>query len=94
MDELQKMTSQEYNPKTGAIYTMLRRMEERGLVTSQWEKNETCADRRIYTLTENGINFLKEGIEMVKSRRELMEKLVQFYDATFLHKETGGDTQL
>jgi PadR family transcriptional regulator PadR len=94
MDELQKMTSEKYNPETGAIYTMLRRMEERGLVTSQWEKNETGADRRIYTLTKNGINFLKAGLEMVKARRELMEKLVQFYDATFLHKENGGDTQL
>lgn len=88
------MTSEKYNPETGAIYTMLRRMEERGLLTSQWEKNETGADRRIYTLTENGTSFLKSGLEMVKSRRELMEKLVQFYDTTFVCKESGGDTQL
>ncbi len=94
MDELQKITVDKYNPEPGAVYTMLRRMEERELVTSEWEKKETGADRRVYTLTETGINFLKAGLEMVKSRRELMEKLIQFYDDTFLYKETGGETQL
>lgn len=92
MEELEKITAEKYIPETGAIYTMLRRMEERGLVTSEWEKKEAGADRRIYTLTETGVNFLKQGLEMVKSRRELMEKLVQFYDANFLNKKTGGKT--
>ena len=86
------MTAEKYNPEPGAIYTILRRIEERGLVTSEWEKKETGADRRVYTLTETGVNFLKEGLETVKSRRELMERLVQFYDATFPNKKTGGDT--
>jgi len=32
MDELERITSEKYIPEPGAIYTMLRRMEERGLV--------------------------------------------------------------
>ena len=63
-------------------------MEERGLVTSEWEKKVTGADRGVYTLTETGVNFLKEGLEMVKSRRELMDSFVRFYDATFLDKKS------
>jgi DNA-binding PadR family transcriptional regulator len=70
---------------------MLRRMEDPGLVTSEWEKKATGADRRVYTLTETGVNFLKEGLEMVKSRRKLMDRLVRFYDVTFLDKKAGGD---
>jgi DNA-binding PadR family transcriptional regulator len=62
-------------------------MEERTLVTSKWEKKEAGADRRVYTITETGVKILKEGIEMVKSRRQLMDSLVQFYDTQFTEKE-------
>lgn len=84
------MTAEKYNPEPGAVYTMLRRMEERRLVTSEWEKKETGADRRVYTLTETGVKFLKDGLEMVKSRKELIEDLIQFYDTTFLKDTDGG----
>jgi len=90
MEELQKITAEKYIPEPGAIYTMLRRMEERNLVTSEWEKKEAGADRRVYTITEAGVKVLKEGLKMVKRRRELMDSLVQFYDANFMDKEKGG----
>jgi len=89
MEELGKITSEKYIPEPGAIYTMLRRMEEKEFVTSKWEKKETGADRRVYTLTEAGVKVLKEGLEMVKKRRQLMDSLVQFYDAHFIEKEEG-----
>jgi DNA-binding PadR family transcriptional regulator len=92
MEELEKITSEKYIPEPGAIYTMLRRMEEKEFVTSKWEKKETGADRRVYTLTEAGVKVLKEGLGMVKKRRQLMDSLVQFYDAHFIEKENGGDT--
>ena len=91
MEQLEEMTSERYIPEPGAIYTMLRRMEERTLVTSEWEKKDAGADRRVYTITEMGVKVLKEGIEMVKKRRQLMDSLVQFYDAQFAQKEEGGD---
>ena len=91
MEQLEEMTSERYIPEPGAIYTMLRRMEERSLVTSEWEKKEAGADRRVYTITETGVKVLKEGLEMVKKRRQLMDSLVQFYDAQFAQKEEGGD---
>ena len=89
MEELEKITSEKYIPEPGAIYTMLRRMEEKEFVTSKWEKKETGADRRVYTLTEAGVKVLKEGLGMVKKRRQLMDSLVQFYDAHFIEKEEG-----
>jgi len=89
MEELEKITSEKYIPEPGAIYTMLRRMEEKEFVTSKWKKKETGADRRVYTLTEAGVKVLKEGLEMVKKRRQLMDSLVQFYDAHFIEKEEG-----
>jgi DNA-binding PadR family transcriptional regulator len=90
MDELERITAERYIPEPGAVYTMLRRMEERDLVTSEWERKESGADRRVYTLTDAGVKALKEGLEMVKKRRQLMDGLVQFYDTHFTKK--GGDT--
>jgi DNA-binding PadR family transcriptional regulator len=86
MDELRKFTSNEYAPEPGAIYTMLRRLEERGLLASRWEKKASRTDRRVYTLTQEGKEFLKEGLQMVKRRRQLMDDLVRFYDDNFEDK--------
>lgn len=89
MDELERITSAKYTPEPGAVYTMLRRMEERGLLASKWERGESGADRRVYTLTEAGVKALKEGLEMVKKRRQLMDELIRFYEAYFEEKEEG-----
>ena len=89
MEELSKMTLEEYAPEPGAIYTMLRRMEERGMVTSEWEKKESGADRRVYTLTETGVKTLREGLKMMKKRIQVIENLLQFYEANFTEEKRG-----
>jgi DNA-binding PadR family transcriptional regulator len=91
MEELERITLKEYVPESGAVYTMLRRMEEKGIVASEWKKKESGSDRRVYTLTETGVKFLREGLEMVKRRRQLMDSLVQFYDKYFAEKTCGGE---
>jgi len=91
MDELERITAKKYIPEPGAAYTMLRRMEEGGLLVSKWEKKESGADRRVYTLTKAGVKALQEGLEMVKKRRQLMDNLVQFYDTHFTEKKKGGE---
>jgi len=83
MEDLKSFTSNEYIPEAGAIYTMLRRLEQRGLLTSRWEKKSSRADRRVYTITEEGKQFLSDGLEMVKKRRRLMDDLVRFFDDNF-----------
>jgi DNA-binding PadR family transcriptional regulator len=91
MKELERITLKEYVPESGAVYTMLRRMEEKGIVASGWKKKESGSDRRVYKLTETGLKFLREGLEMVKRRRQLMDNLVQFYDKQFAEKTRRGE---
>ncbi len=93
MEKIEQITSKQYSPEPGALYTILRRMEERGLVTSKWEKKEAGADRRVYTLTENGTEVLKEGLETVKGRSQLMNNLSQFYDEHFAKTKAGGESR-
>jgi PadR family transcriptional regulator len=92
MEQLEQITSKQYSPEPGALYTILRRLEERGLVTSEWEKKEAGADRRVYTLTEDGIQVLKEGLETSKERSQLMNNLSQFYDEHFAETNAGGES--
>ncbi len=91
MEDLERITFGNYVPETGSIYTMLRRMEKRGLVTSKWKEKESGADRRVYTLTESGLRVLQEGLEMVKLRRRLMDSLVQYYDMHFAEAKEGDE---
>ena len=91
MDELEKITSEKYIPEPGAVYTILRRMEDRGLVVSKWEKKSSGANRRVYTLTDAGVKTLKEGLGMVKKRRQLMDSLIKFYDTHFVENRKGGE---
>jgi len=90
MEELERITSEKYIPEPGAVYTLLRRMEERGLLASKWEKKDSKTDRRVYTLTEDGVRVLREGLEMVKKRKQLMDGLIKFYDANFGETKKGG----
>lgn len=90
MEGLRKFTSNEYAPEPGAIYTMLRRLEQRGLLASRWEKKSSRADRRVYTITKGGERFLREGLQTVKKRRLLMDDLLRFSDDNFAEGKARG----
>ena len=47
----------------GALYPALRRLEERGLIASQWQRvAETGREARVYTLTAAGSSALRTEI--------------------------------
>ena len=74
--------------ESGAVYTILRRMESRGLLTSRWEKIKSRADRRVYQITDEGIKALKTGLETIVRRQSLMENLVTYYNEQFKSDES------
>jgi PadR family transcriptional regulator, regulatory protein PadR len=67
----------------GSIYTILRRMEEKGLLASQWEKGDSGPDRRVYTVTDKGAEFLKAGLSTMVRRKQLFDDLIEFYERRF-----------
>jgi hypothetical protein len=91
MNELQKTTTGETQSRNRHHIHHAAKDERTRTSNIRTGKKETDADRRIYTLTATGISFLKEGVETVKSHRGLKEKLVLFYDATFLNEKKAGD---
>jgi len=74
--------------ETGSIYTLLRRMERRGLLVSEWEHSETAGpDRRVYKVTKAGKEALRSGLESIAKRKNLMDDLTDFYNKNFRSKE-------
>ena len=44
----------------GTLYPLLNRLKKDELVTSKWVEQESGIPRKYYTLTETGVNTLKE----------------------------------
>lgn len=80
MQRIQEMTGPNYTPESGTVYTILRRLENRGLLKSEWESNSGTIDRRTYTLTEKGQAQLVQGLKMIKARRNLFDLLITYFD--------------
>ena len=89
MEEIEEKSCGCHKIKTGSIYTLLRRMEERGLLESRWEKVEGGPDKRVYTVTGNGVEALRMGLKSIVKRKMLFDDLARFYVEHFENMEGG-----
>jgi DNA-binding PadR family transcriptional regulator len=69
--------------QTGSIYTILKRMEMRGLLSSEEAMSEIGRTRRVYKITQMGVEALKSGLKAVSERKKLMDELTSFYEKHF-----------
>jgi PadR family transcriptional regulator PadR len=84
MDELSSRGFLQQNRlEAGSVYTILRRMEHHGLITSEWEEKVSGPDRRVYTITPEGSEILKSGLEIMLQRKALLDDLAEYYKQRF-----------
>ncbi len=84
MEELSKRGFlQKDRLEAGTVYTVLRRMEHHGLIVSEWEEVANGPDRRVYTVTPEGSQILKEGLEIMLTRKALLDDLASYYRQKF-----------
>lgn len=83
IEKIEKITVTKHGIKTGTAYTLLRRMEKRGLVKSVWKENEQKPDKRVYTITHEGKEYLKIWLEFIIQRKKIINKLISFYNKNF-----------
>ena len=69
--------------KTGSLYTILRRMEKAGLLESEWDKDHSRLKRRIYKPSNEGVEMLKNGRNMVEEQRRAIDEMMTFYNEHF-----------
>lgn len=73
--------------ETGSVYTILNRMEERGLLSSTRGTSETGRVRRIYGITQAGRDALKRGLERVIRQKRVMDDLAEYYREHYKQEE-------
>lgn len=69
--------------KPGSMYTILRRMDDEGLLDSSWDEETARLNRRVYTLSEKGYERLKAGRNMIENQLTVLIKMKQFYDEQY-----------
>ena len=90
LEEIEQRSCGCHKLEPGSIYTLLRRMEERGLLESKWEKVEGGPDKRVYTVTRDGAEALRMGLKSIVKRKLLFDDLTRFYKEHF-EKGEGGE---
>ena len=66
----------------GTIYRTLRQLEKDGHVSSSWENSDIGPSRRIYSITDSGVNLLGTWSKAMGFYQDLIGGFIDFYQAT------------
>lgn len=83
--ELLDIISQANEPNTdpGSLYRILRSMEEDCLVRSDWDTSGGGPARRIYQITNQGVEHLHAWIVNIRKTRQWLDRFLAEYEAHF-----------
>lgn len=73
---IEEATGGEVVPDTGGLYRLLRRLEEDGFVTSEWQEGGSGPQRRSYRITDDGRALLEHWIGHLEERRHALDVLI------------------
>ena len=78
-------------PDPSTLYRALRQFEADGLVQSTWDTSGGGPARRVYELTDQGVEFLHAwAVNIRRTRRRLSDFLAE-YEARFQLSGDGGE---
>jgi PadR family transcriptional regulator PadR len=72
-------------PDPGNLYRVLRLLEEDGFVCSNWDTQNTGPARRVYELTDQGIEFLQAWVVTIQQTHQSLGQFLEDYQ-TLLNK--------
>ena len=70
-------------PDPGTLYRTLRSLEEDGLVRSAWETGDAGPARRVYELTDQGIEYLHAWAASIRGTRAQLDRFLADYEQHF-----------
>jgi PadR family transcriptional regulator PadR len=71
------------SPDPGNFYRMMRSLEEEGLVCSTWDTQNTGPARRVYELTDQGMEFLHAWAATIHQTQQSLDRFLSEYRALF-----------
>lgn len=73
---IQEKTNGRYELKEATLYSVFRRLEEYGLITSYWGDQTTGARRRYYSVTPLGRKAYEQNKRDWQEAKELIDQLI------------------
>ena len=73
----------------GTLYRMLRFFEEEGIVSSEWETGGAGPARRVYRVTDQGLEYLHAWAATVRRDRDRLDRFLADYES-FLRTKQGA----
>jgi poly-beta-hydroxybutyrate-responsive repressor len=67
----------------GLLYRTLRQFEHDGLVSSSWDTEGRGAARRVYEITDEGLEYLHAWAMNIRRTRERLERFLADYQTHF-----------
>jgi PadR family transcriptional regulator PadR len=75
VDQIDALASDLVCIDPGSTYRLLRAMEEEGLVSSSWQTAEAGPSRRVYVITDQGLEALELMAHSLSQRAASMQQL-------------------
>lgn len=90
VDQIEALTGDLVCNDPGSMYRLLRAMEEEGLVSSSWETPEAGPSRRVYVISERGIEALELMARSLSQRAASMRQLADHAAQAAAKARTAG----
>ncbi len=65
---------------SSTVYRFLRRLEERGFVTSRWDMASSGPARRLYQITEEGVHYLAWWVGDLRETDRVLHHFLDCYE--------------
>lgn len=62
---------------SAAVYVVLKALEDRGLVYAKWSEDSEGTRVKLYYVTSEGKEYLKEKIEAIKSIKKILDYILE-----------------
>lgn len=79
--QISDMMPADWEVDSGAIYRVLRELEERGCVNSYWNTDDAGPAKRVYHITQAGLDELTLWYEDIQLRNRNLEYFLSEYEA-------------
>lgn len=70
----------------GNLYRTLRSLEKNNYVRSSWEIGDTGPSRRIYEITEQGVEYLNGWVERIRRTRSRLANFLEDFEKVLKEK--------
>jgi poly-beta-hydroxybutyrate-responsive repressor len=92
--ELMEIISQDGEaPDPGSLYRTLRSLEEDGLVCSSWDTSSAGPAKRVYELTDLGVEYLHTWVVDIRKTRQGLDTFLATYEKQFSKDRSNEDEQ-